>query len=288
VVTPEQAKQAYLALAQGPTAAFLKAATGSLREISTAQASLLASPEAVPDPSTTHDVTVWVGHQSSYPASFLCIDSMGVSGRPTTPYLFRLDRASASAPWTVSYQMQFASPADIPAVALDGSGYAQSVSSERYGRFTASPASLARDYAAYLGAGNSTDDHEFVPGQFTSGLIDANNKVIRSAAQDKHVSVTESWSITGDPVAAYLLSDGGVLVLLGVRATAHAVPRSGTITIVQDGRGVTAPAPGKYRDTTTVSLLLAAFTVPPKGSADKVSAVAGYNGAVSSTGTPPT
>ncbi len=288
VVTPDQAKQAFLHMAEGSPAAFINATTGSLRQITLAQDRLtpVASAAATPDPSWTHDVTVWVAHQSQYPVSFLCVDNITVGGRQAAPNLYRLDKASASAPWTFSYQLLVPSPADVPSLAVDSGGYAQVISSDRYGQFKVSPASLGRDFAMYLTAANSADDHQFAPGQYTSTLIDNDNNVIRTAAQEKAETVTTTWSPTGDPVTAYLLNDGGALVLIGVQASVHVVPRTGAITITKDGKGVTGPGPGRYRDTTTVTLLIAAFIVPAKGSTEKVSAVGGFVGPVSSTARP--
>jgi hypothetical protein len=234
----------------------------------------------------THDVTVWVGHQSGYPASFLCLDNPTVGGKPIVPNVYRLEKASASAPWRVSSQLLPTTPSALPSLAVDGDGYAQVISSDRYGKFLASPASLSRDYAAYLTAGNSADDHEFAPGNMTSALIDNTNKAIRTAAQDHTQTVTTAWSPTGDPISVYLQNDGTAFVVLGIRSTTQIVAKSGAITVTKDGKGITGPAPGKYRDTTSVSILLVGFAVPAKGSNDRVAAVAAYGGTVSSTGTP--
>jgi hypothetical protein len=87
-------------------------------------------------------------------------------------------------------------------------------------------------------------------------------------------------------VDVYLLRDGGALVLVGIKVTEHLVATAGSIDVPQDGKGVTAPAPGKYRELTTVELALAAFSVPPKGSAARVAALGVYSGAISTTGIP--
>jgi hypothetical protein len=286
LVTPDQAKQAFQTLVRGTSSSFLRQETEPLRSID--QAGLVVNPPPSPEPTLppgiSHHVTVWISHQRAYPVSFLCLDKVTSSGQAVPPQLFRLVKVSASAPWTVSHQVLLLGPTNVPSMALDSSGYAQVVTPDRYGELLVSPAQLTSDYAAYLTAGNGADNHEFAPGAVTSMQADAVKKIGSQATA--HTAVTKTISPLDDPVQAYLLRDGGALVVTGVRWALRTVADgTGTLDITKDGKGVLAPAPGRYRDVTSVTMELLAFTVPAKGSKDKVNGLGIYSGPVSSTGT---
>ena len=289
LLTPDQATAAALAHLQKPTlSAALKDDTGSLRAYDQANLTLnpLPSPEPTIDPSITHHVTVWVAHQSSYPLSFLCLDSPTVPGGQALPTMFFFTKAAAASSWTVTYQVVLTAMANAPDVAIDSGGYAQVIPANRYSALLASPAQLGGDYSAYITAGNSADTHEFAPGPLTSQTIDANNQNIRGRAQQRGETETVSYVPSGDPVVAYLLNDGGALVLVGLRASAHLVATKAPITVSMDGKGISGPAPGKYHDITFERVVMNAFVDPPKNSTDRVAGIGANGGPIRSTGTP--
>jgi hypothetical protein len=106
-----------------------------------------------------------------------------------------------------------------------------------------------------------------------------------AAATSQHETISISYQPTDDPVDAYAMSDGGALVLVGLQETIDVVAGAAPIKVTADGKGVVAPAPGNYHDLTTVQLVLAAFTVPPKTSALKVTGIGLYLGPISTIGT---
>lgn len=291
LVTPDQAKGIALAHLSKPTySAGLKEDTGPLRVIEEAGLRLnpLPTPEPTVDPGIGHNVIIWVAHQSSYPLSFLAFDSPTVPGAQALPQLLRFIKASASSPWTVNFQVLLDLAATAPDVATDANGYAQEIPASRYGSFTVPPSRLAKDYAAYLSAGAGADATEFAPGGYTSGVIDGDNKLIRMRQQENKQAVTVSFTPSSDPISAYLLNDGGALVLVGVQSMTHVTPlkAGGVLTVTKDGMDVAGPAPGKYRDWTNELILLAALVDPAKGSAGKVSGLGAISGPVRSLSTP--
>ena len=259
---------------------------GSLQRIDEAMALVRTGPAPTPDPQVGED-TIWVAHQSRYPISFLCFDKPAASaGRAMAVegQLFRFSKASASAPWTVTHQGVLLSLGSRPSLALDSSGYAQIVSPQDYGKFKVSPAQVGRDWGAYLQAANGSDAREFAPGPLTTQAIQ-DDKQQNDAGVAKHYNYSYAYAPTDDPVDAYLLRDGGALVLLGLQVTTHIVAQAAPIQVTQDGKGVSDPAPGWYHDVTYVALALALFTTPPKDSAVKVTGIGAYTGTVTATGT---
>jgi hypothetical protein len=289
LLTPDQAKGVALEHMQQPTySASIKNDAGSLRAIE--QAGLvvnpLPTPEPTNDPGVGHNVIVWVAHQSSYPLSFLAFDAPTVPGAQALPQLYHFTKASKTAPWAADFQVLVPASSAAPDVALDSKGYATAIPTSRYASFRVSPANLAKDFAAYLQAGNSADAHEFAPGQITSTVIDGDNKLVRDEEQQKGATATLTFTPTDDESSAYLLSDGSALVLVGVRSQTHVVAGKTLITATKDGKGVVGPSPGKYKDTTNELLLLAAFIDPPKGGTAKVTGFGALSGPVRSTATP--
>lgn len=255
---------------------------GSLQRIDESfEAMRTPGPTPTPDP-LVHEDDIWMAHQSGYPVSFLCIDRSVASGQSTAGQMFRFRKADAASPWTVTHQDRFLSLGSRPRPVLDADGYAHIVPAADYGRFLASPAKLGADLAAYLQANNASDGREFAPGEMTTGWLDQLKQLVDSGAA-QHVATTFSFAATDDPVDAYLLSDGGALVLTGVQMTVRRVASSGSITVTDDGKGVMGPAPGSYHEVTTILLALGAFVVPPKGSAAKVSGIGIYSGTVATT-----
>lgn len=285
VITPAQARTVAQAYLHSTVPSQIDQERGSLQRIDKS-VDLLRTPGPAPTPdSRTQDATVWVPHQSQYPITFLCLDKALMGGGQTSPgQFFRFSKASATAAWTVTHQDSLVSIGSRPAVALDSAGYAQLAAPQDYGKFLVSPAKLAHDWAAYLAAGNATDAREFAPGNLTSGAIQGNKQQIANSAKSQF-TLTYSYVPTDDPVDAYVLKDGSVLVLVGIQQTAHTVAGKDPIKVTGDGKGVTYPAAGSYRDLTQTTLVLAAFTIPPKGSAVKVSGIAVYDGPVSATAT---
>ena len=289
LITPDQAKAVAMAHLQKPTqSATIADEVGSLRAIDQAGQALspAKTPEPTQDPGIMHSVTVWVAHQSSYPLSFVCFDAPTATQGTALPVLLFFNKPTRSAPWSVSYQIFMNGMSAAPDVALDSGGYARVFPRARYGSLFVAPTQLANDYATYLTAGSSADTHEFAPGSYTSQVVDADNRNIRNIAQQKQETVTVTGAPTGDPVVAYLLNDGGAVVLFGTRVTTHAVATKAPITITHDGKGIAAPAPGRYRDTTAELLLLVAFIDPPRGSGDRLTGIGAFGGTVRATGTP--
>ncbi len=283
LVTPDQAKAVLLSMVTLPsTAELVKRETGSLRAID--QASVSMSPPQSPDSSggQTHNVTVWVAHQSSYPLSFLGYDHPAKPGATYAPILYFLTKATQSAPWVVDYFMVINS---TPDVAVSSDGYAQVIPESRYGALLAAPNQLAKDYAAYRTAANSADAHEFAPGSSTTDLIDGDNKNVRQAEQQGGVTVSFAFAPTTDPVAAYLMKDGSALVLFGIRETVHVVAGKNPIVVSTDGKGINGPPPGKYHDTDQDVLQLFGVLDPPKTGTDKVSVQGFWAGSVRASGT---
>lgn len=287
LVTPDQAKAVATAHVLKPLySAMIKEDAGPARAL--AQAGLVLNPLATPEPTQdtrlNHNISVWVPHQTSYPVSFICYDGATAFGS-TLPELYVFTKVSPASSWTVIYQMILNIMSTAPDVALDSDGYAQVIPTSRDGAFLVSPVQVAADYGAYLQAGNSTDGHEFAPGPATSAVVERNNKRIREAAQTDGATLSYAFATTDDPVFAYLLNDGSALVLTNLRATRSEVATKGTITVSKDGKGITGPAPGNYRNITRDELLFAAFIVPPKRSADKVSGLGLGGGVIRSTAT---
>ncbi|HEV7679896.1 MAG TPA: hypothetical protein VGQ42_15135 [Candidatus Dormibacteraeota bacterium] len=285
ILTPDQARQVAMTWLHTGFATMVSQERGSLLRIDRAANLLRTSPAPAPD-TRPHDLTIWMPHQGQYPLTFLCLDSVRAAGQPVLPQMYRFSRADAQATWTVTHQVALQSAASRPAVALDSAGYAQTVAGGQYDKFLVSPARLAGDYAAYLNRANSADSHEFAPGVLTSSGIENIRKLIADAAAQQHGALTVTFTPSDDAVDVYLLHDGGALVLFGLTMTNHVVATAGSITVTEDGKGVSGPAPGRYRDLTTTHLVLDAFTVPPKGSTAKVAGLGAYFGPVSTTATP--
>jgi hypothetical protein len=272
--------------------------SGSLRRIDEASA---VAPQAVgyplrtPDPASPNTVTIWTSQQTSYPASFLCVDTV-TDPTQNSPFreLYRFVKFSASASWTVNYETVLGpwtqgAPPGVPPVAFDSSGYVQVVTPDHYDQFLTSPAKVATDYASYLAARNSADDHEFAPGGYTSGQIDQDRKEITLNAQSpSHDTVTITRTPTGAPADAYMLQGDGALVLVEIMETRRITAGQGTIIKPPDAlyNGTVPASPGSYRDLTYNIIYLDAFIVPPKGSSAKVMLVGIFRGGVSTTGTP--
>ena len=284
LITPAQARTIVQTWLHASYSAQVDAERGSLQRIDRATNLLRTGPAPTTD-TRPHDDTIWVAHQSQYPITFLCFDKPLTGGGQTNPgQLFRFSRTSPTAPWTVTHQDELISLGSRPAVALDSAGYAQLAPAQDYGKFLVSPAKLGHDWAAYLQSGNAADAREFAPGVLTTQAIATNKQTISSNAS-KQYALSYSYVPTGDPVDAYVLRDGSALVLVAIEQTAHTVAGKDPIKVTGDGKGVVAPGPGSYHDLTQVSLVLAAFTIPPKGSAVKVSGIAAYFGPVSATAT---
>jgi hypothetical protein len=286
-LTPDQGKQVATAWLHANLATEVGQERGSLQRIDQA-VNLLRTSQPTPDASP-HEDTIWLAHQGQYPLTFLCFDKPRLPAQQMqmmSPSMFRFYKADAHAPWTVTHQVTLVSAGSRPAVAVDSAGYAQAVPADQYDKFIASPGRVASDFATYLSRGNSTDTHEFAAGPLTSAVIENTKKRVADTAA-QHNTLSATYTSTDDPVDVYLLRDGGALVLFGIKATDHLVAAAGgSISVTEDGKGVTAPAPGKYRELTTVELVLAAFSVPPKGSSAKVAPLGIYTAPVSTVGTP--
>lgn len=286
VVTPDQAKAVALAHVQARYVTdMMKDDVGELREID--RASLVARPLPSPEPTEpplAHDVRVWVPHQSGYPASFLGYDALVLNGTVASGILYVFVKPSATSHWTTSFKATLVTPT-APDVATDSSGWAQVIPPSRFDAFRVSPDQVGADYGAYLAAGNSTDAHEFAPGQVTSQAVDGMNTQIRQAARSSSVTVSFTFKPTGDPVFAYLLNNGGALVLSSLLGTIDNLATKDPMTVTADGKGVIGPPPGKYSRVTTDQAYLVAFVVPPKGSSDKVTVIGAVNGPIQSIGT---
>jgi hypothetical protein len=286
LLTPDQAKQAAQTFFKAGVSMQIKEESGSLQRIDQAHAIVepLPSPEPTQNPANHSDLTIWIAHQSSYPVTFLCLDKIS-NGTQQGLSLFRFSKSDESSTWRVSHQDALISVAALPSVALDSKGFAQLIPQSEYGKLAVSPTKVAGDYAAYMVTGNSADAHEFAPGPLTSGQIDQDNKNIATDAKS-HVALSFAFSQSNDPVDAYALRDGGALVLVGLTWTTKAVASPAPIVVTKDGNGIVAPAPGKYRAVTGTTLVLAAFSVPPKGSIAKIAGLGAYSGPVSSMATP--
>ena len=282
LITQRQAKQVAQAYLHGSVVAGIGEERGSLRRIDDG-IEALRTPGPQPTPDMMADDTIWMAHQQQYPISFLCFDKPLTPGQASPGQLFRFSKASASAEWTVTHQDVLESIASRPAVALDSDGFAQLVSPSDYGKFLVSPANVARDWGAYFAAGNAADGKEFAPGPLTTSVIESNKKQIDAEAALHH-TLSLAYAPTGDAVDAYLLKDGGALVLVGLQVTSHDVANSGSIKVTQDGKGISAPPVGQYREVSNVALVLAAFAVPPKGSTVKLTVLGSYIGTVSAAG----
>jgi hypothetical protein len=285
LITVAQARTVAQLWLHADNAAELDQLSGSLQRIDHAAERLRTpGPDPTPD-QRVHDDTIWMAPQSKYPLSFLCFDKpLSGPGKSSSLQLFRFSKASAAAPWKVTHAVIFASVTSRPAVALDASGFAQTVSPKDYGKYLVSPARLAYDWAAYLQAGNASDAAEFAPGVLTTQQIQANQKQVSDNAA-KHYVFTHAYAPTDDPVDAYVLKDGSALVLVGLEQTSHVVAQQDPMTVTEDGKGVVGPAPGTYRESTTVVLVMATFTDPAKGSTQKVSGTGAYFGPVTTTAT---
>ncbi len=285
LLTPAQAKVVLQAWLHAPMDAQVAQESGSLQRVDQAHAAL-----STPGPSPMadrglHDDTIWVAHQTRYPISFLVFDRPLVGGgQISSGQLFRFSKQSASAAWQVTHQDELFANVAKPAVTVDADGYAQTVSTGDYGRLMVSPAKLAADWATYLQAQDVSDTREFGPGPLTTDHITGNKKDAASDAS-KHYSYTYTYAPTNDPVDAYRLADGGALVLVAIEATDHIHANAEPVSVTTDGKGITDPAPGSYRDVTRVLLVLGAFSVPPKGGTAKVTGVGVYFGPVTATGT---
>lgn len=285
LITLAQAKQVALTWLHADNKAAVAQEGGSVQRIDEADAAMNPPASSSAPDGQTHNATIWMAHQSRYPLTFLCVDTPAMErGQAPAQQLFRFSKASPTTPWTVTHQDLLFSPASRPSLALDAAGYAQMVPAHDAGKLLASPAQLAADWVAYLSAGNLSDAHEFAPGPLTTGQIENNQKQVDAAA-GQHDRLTTSYTVSDDPVDAYLERDGSALVLVGITVTAHTVAQSGSIKVTQDGKGVAGPVPGSYRDITDVVLVLAAFTDPAKDGGSKAAAIGTYYGPVTATGT---
>jgi hypothetical protein len=286
LVSLKQAKQVALDYLHTNPVAEVDQERGALQRIDQAT-NAFRTPGPAPTPDThIHDVTVWLAHQSQYPISFVAFDKPLLQGQTSAGQLFRFSKTSASAAWTVTHQDLLLSIASRPAVALDSEGFAQLVPASDYGKLSVSPAAVGKDWAAYLAARNVGDAHEFAPGSYTTGNIESTKKQIDDFAA-QHSTLTLTYTASQDPVDAYVLKDGSALVLAGIEVNSRNVANAGSsIKQTEDGKNISGPPAGSYREVDNTTLVLAAFTVPPKGSTVKVSVIGAYYGLVAAKGIP--
>jgi hypothetical protein len=226
------------------------------------------------------DATVYVPHQTSFPAQFLAVITFSNGGAPSVSYVVFV-KPSKSAPWRTPYQASFSSGVTQPAIALDKKGYASVVkAAEARKTLTTDPATLGAEYASYLTrsvkAGAAVPSPLFTP-DFGAGLI-------RDANTQNTAPFTFSVAVkpTRDPVYSYRTQGGGALSFFttswDIRSTA---PDTVGYSVSRSTDLLDYPANTQVRFVNWTQLVMTAISIPPKRDSAPLSPAAEYAGTTS-------
>jgi hypothetical protein len=202
-------------------------------------------------------------------ASFLALVTWTSPETYPEPEALEFRRVSPDGPWRAELRARLINNTPPPTIVTDRGGGAGMVDARRTKKLRFSGEQVVETLSGYYSDGEGSDalvsrsDTLVAPGPFTSGLV----KRRKQSNESFQIQHQREYRPGRYPTMAYLLGDGGGLMLVSLEGTRHMFTKEPTLVTLQqdasrEGLGGLVP-PGQYSSLIFQTITMLAVEVPP-------------------------